>query len=191
MIALLLFIPVLGFGCAWWAWGYHQRALRVLRVRSSLVQPRANPVPADPRREARVPQEPETATARAAVQQLERAVAAPASEPCSVLGWEAFSLFSTLVLDGTVLLGCRRQPDEFFAGGRTRRRANLSRPTAEESGTLVLLIGEDELAVRAVEILEQWRTASVTLRLRPTAVAGAIEVFDGRRSAIRAALLAT
>jgi hypothetical protein len=95
-----------------------------------------------------------------------------------VLGWDAFALLSWLVLDGTVLLACRRQAD---GPGQT---------VAPEQATLVLLIGDDDRSRLAVAVLEAWRRAEATLRLRPTAVAGAIEVFDGRRRAIRAALLA-
>jgi hypothetical protein len=100
--------------------------------------------------------------------------------PSSVLGWEAFSLVSTLVFDGTVLVGCRRRRDGTFPG----------RATPEEHGSLVLLIGEDDRAIRAVELLEGWRATGAILHLRPTRITGAIELFDERHSAIRAALLA-
>ncbi len=54
----------------------------------------------------------------------------------------------------------------------------------------MLLIGEDERAAQAVALLEGWRAATVTLNLRPTGVAGAIELFDARANALRAGLLA-
>jgi hypothetical protein len=56
--------------------------------------------------------------------------------------------------------------------------------------TLVLLIGDGNAAERAQELLDRWRRAATVLWLRPTAVTGGIEFFDGRRSALRAILLA-
>jgi hypothetical protein len=89
---------------------------------------------------------------------------------------------STLVLDGSALLTCRRRPD----GPRPKQTTN----TAEEKATLVLLIGEDEGAARAVALLERWRAVKAPLHVRPTRVAGGIELFDSRSNALRAHLLA-
>jgi hypothetical protein len=122
----------------------------------------------------------EVAPARVAVQ--ERPTTAPTPPP-SVLGWEAFSVVSTLVLDGSALLTCRRRSD----GPRPNKR---NRPTAEEQATLVLLIGQDEGAARAVALLERWRAVKAPLHVRPTTVAGGIELFDPRSNALRAHLLA-
>jgi hypothetical protein len=51
-------------------------------------------------------------------------------------------------------------------------------------------MGEDDRADRAIELLEGWRVIGARLYLRPTRIAGAIELFDERHSAMRAALLA-
>jgi hypothetical protein len=108
-----------------------------------------------------------------------RQAAAPPPPP-SVLGWEAFSVVSTLVLDGQAMLTCRRRPD-----GQGRKAT-----TPAEQATLVLLIGQDEGAARAVALLERWRAVKAPLHVRPTTVAGGIELFDSRSNALRAHLLA-
>lgn len=134
------------------------------------------------------------AAAAGAVQQLER----PFAQGCtSVLGWDDFILTSTLVFDGTVLLSCRRLPGDGERGvtkpsWRVKAGSGAARatdPGSSEDLTMVLLIGDDERAERAVSLLETWQISEVALRLRPTAVAGAIEVFDDKRRALRAPLL--
>ena len=168
IVALVL---ALGLG-GWWAYSYERRIYRV--VHRPLPHPvETPPVPSvatGPVRTADGGRAP--AATAAAVREIER----PVRRTCdSVLGWDAFTLTSTLALDGTVLLSCRAQPE---------------RPDADRELTFVLLVGHDERAVRAIALLESWRRGRTTLRLRPTAVAGAIEVFDTRHSAIRAPLLA-
>jgi hypothetical protein len=176
----MIFAPlvvVILIGTAWWAWGYQLQAARILGVRPSREEHRARRAAAS-RREASASVEGYPVTARVAVQQLER-VASPA--PSSVLGWEAFSILSTLVFGGTVLIGCRRQRDpDFHEGGRG----------VVEDNSIVLLLGEDARSAQAVDLLEGWRAARTTVRVRPTTVAGAIELFDGRANALRAELLA-
>jgi hypothetical protein len=167
----------LGVG-GWWAYGYERRIYRVVhRPPSHAVEtPRLPRVAAGPPAAAGGELAPVGAGAIAetvaAVEEFER----PVRLTCdSVLGWDAFTLTSALALDGTVLLSCRPQPEL---------------PDADGELTFVLLIGDDERAGRAIALLESWRTGQTTLRLRPTTVAGAIEVFDARHSAIRAPLLA-
>jgi hypothetical protein len=180
MIFAPLFV-VLVIASGWWAWGYQQQAVRVLRVRPSSVEHHARRVAATDAK-ASAALDAASGTARVAVRQLER-IASPA--PSSVLGWDAFSIISTLVFDGTVLIGCRRQADPLFLdSGFDRRRDEV------EDNSMVLLIGEDERAAQAVALLEGWRAAAATLNLRPTGVEGAIELFDGRANALRAGLLA-
>lgn len=195
----LLFMVVL-VGCGWWAWGFQQRAVRILHVRPSraLHREHARRVGTDPPRRRRSASPAGDRAARVAVEQLERGASptpspvsssAPLSAPLSalpsVLGWEAFSIVCTLVMDGTVLVGCLRRNDPQF-----RDRGHSLRPVAVEDSSIVLLIGHDERANQAVALLESWRASTATLRLRPTRVAGAIELFDGRANALRAGLLA-
>ncbi len=110
------------------------------------------------------------AVVAAAIQLLEP----PVVHACnSVLGWDAFTVTSTLAADGRVLVSCRRQagdawPDEL---------------------TMVLLVGDDHRAERAIGLLERWRAGQASLHLRPTTVAGTIELFDARDNALRAPLL--
>jgi len=169
MIFAPLFV-VLVIVIAWWAWGYQQQAVRVLRVRPSSIEHHARRATANAVSAAVVA---DRGAARVAVQQLERTAS---MAPSSVLGWDGFSIVSTLVFDGTVLIGCRRQDGP--------------RSPAPELSSLVLLIGEDERAAQAVTLLEGWRAAAARLNLRPTGVPGAIELFDGRANALRASLLA-
>jgi hypothetical protein len=167
IIALALVIAIVGGSWAWW---HQQQAVRVLRARPSHVERTDENIAASTLRQpTTLPPKPKLLTAPQAVQQLERVVP---EIPSSVLGWETFSLDSTLVLDGSALLACSRQPDE------------------KAQGTLVLLIGDDDRAAKAVALLESWRDVGARLRLRPTTVAGAIEVYDDRSRALRAALLA-
>ena len=98
----------------------------------------------------------------------------------SVLEWDGFSIASTLFLDGTVLVSCTRQPMRPISRGRLGH-----------DGSLVLLIGDDEKGIRAFHLIEDWRAAGTTLQLRPTTLARAIELYDGRHNALRAQLLAT
>jgi len=174
---IVALVVALGAG-GWWAYGYERRIYRVVhRPRPhALETPSPPPVAVGPARTAggelvlvAAPAIPETV---AAVEETGR----PVRQTCdSVLGWDAFTLTSTLALDGTVLLACRPQP---------------VLPDADGELTFVLLIGDDERAGRALALLESWRMGRTTLRLRPTPVAGAIELFDARHSAIRAPLLA-
>jgi len=90
----------------------------------------------------------------------------------SVLGWEVFAATSVLALDGTVLIGCRR----------------LDRH-ADQIRTMVLRVGEDERSARAAAMLNRWRVRGTSLRLRPTAVSGVIELYEGDRAILRAPLL--
>jgi hypothetical protein len=173
---IVLVCVLLTIACAGWAWWHQQRALHVLTIRPSHVahaQRRAGlttPVGKNDRPVAT------TAATPPAVARVSVAVARRAPEPVSsVLGWEAFAIASTMVLDGTVLIGCRR------------RNHNRGGP---ETATLVLLIGDDERANRAVALLEGWSVTDATLGLRPTHVAGAIELYDQRRNALRAGILA-
>jgi hypothetical protein len=99
----------------------------------------------------------------------------PAGHPAptsSVLGWDLFALTSVLVLHGTALIGCRR----------------LDQP-AGDIGTMVLLIGDDDRSDRAAAMLDTWRDRRTPLRLRPTRVSGAIELYEDGRAALRAPLL--
>jgi hypothetical protein len=178
-------------GCGVWAWWHQARALRMLRMRTSVV-PRPGdeavaPVIEGAPLDAVGAESPvDEGAARVSVRQLERAVPRP---PTSVLGWEAFSIVSALALDGTALIGCRREPVEDWGVPDWRREGRPSDRTSEV-GTLVLLIGDDQRAMQAVALLDDWRLAETNLILRPTVVSGAIELFDGRNRALRACLLA-
>ncbi len=99
-----------------------------------------------------------------------------------VLQWLGFSIVAVVVLEEVVLLACRRHPAHTLAGGRTR--------LAPDDRTVVLRVGHDERAGRAVDLLERWRDEGTWLRVRPTEVAGAIELTDGGSSALRAPLVA-
>ena len=83
-----------------------------------------------------------------------------------------FAATSVLALDGTVLIGCRR----------------LDRH-ADQIRTMVLRVGEDERSARAAAMLNRWRVRGTSLRLRPTAVSGVIELYEGDRAILRAPLL--
>jgi hypothetical protein len=189
-VIIALVVTVMA-ACTWWALRYQQRVLRLLNARPSHVARTDSadgaPAHAAVARPLEPAQSPDGANTLVAVQQLARV---DPHRPTSVLGWEAFSLVSTLVLEGTVLLACRRQLDEPFPRVVTLRPPSRPESGPSEEATIVLLIGEDERAGQAVALLDAWQQARVILRLRPTPIAGAIEVFDGRHSALRAALLA-
>jgi hypothetical protein len=175
----MIFALVLALGLGgWWAYSYERRIYRFVHRSSPEAGAAVRPAAAvDRARPTGGPLSPAPTVAavhetKAAVEEIER----PIRQTCdSVLGWDAFTLTSTLALDGTVLLSCRPQPEA---------------PDAADELTFVLMIGDDDRAARAIALLESWRTGRTTLRLRPTTVAGAIEVFDARHSAIRAPLLA-
>ena len=164
-----LVVP-LGVLVTWWAYHYERS------VCSLVHQPRpgewaaaavARRPPVD-RSSARRRQAP--APAATAVQQLER----PAMHACtSVLGWDALTLASTLAADGQMLLSCCRPSGESGA----------------DELTMVVLIGDDERSERAIALLERWRAGRTVLGLRPTTVAGVIEMFDARHNALRVPLL--
>jgi hypothetical protein len=185
MIIVLLFVGLVA--CACWACWHLRRTARLLGLWPSQV---ARPVETAattelPASEPAVALPADDGAARVSVRQLERA----APRPPSVLGWEAFSIVSALALEGTALIGCRRETADEW-GVPEWRRGNRPSAVAFEIGTLVLLIGEDSRAIEAVAMLEEWRMAQTSLILRPTAVTGAIELFDGRSRALRACLLA-
>lgn len=203
MIFALLF--VFAVAAAWWALCFQRRAADIAHRRSADGVDVHETSGAAPTGGVAARGQQGVPATVATVAQLER----PVGNACtSVLGWDNFQLTSTLVFDGTVLLSCRRLPgDEPAAAPRwsrrtksARDRSQVARPSAIQPGaiggdfggeelTMVLLIGEDERAERAVCLLEAWQISQATLRLRPTAVAGAIEVLDDRRRALRAPLL--
>jgi hypothetical protein len=166
MIFALVF-PVWVAACAWWSWRYQHRVLAVAHRSSPPARGAARPglgrpLPAKPSLKSAV------APAPVAVGQLDRSPSLPCT---SVLGWDEFTLQSVFALDGTALLSCRREGDA----------SDL---------TIVLLIGDDPRADHALALLHTWQIRQTTLRVRPTSVAGAIEVFAGRAGAVRAGLLA-
>jgi hypothetical protein len=156
LVALVVIVII---ASSWWSWHYQKMVV-------ALLQPR--PTPRDP--------ELDLAAAPVQFDQIERVDGRPIS---SVLGWEAFSISSTLLFEGTVLVSCTRQSNHPAARGRFGH-----------DGSLVLLIGDDKQAGRAFRLIEDWRAAGTTLRLRPTPLASAIELYDRRDNALRADLLA-
>jgi hypothetical protein len=166
--ALLLALGVGG----WWAYRYERRIYRFVHRPGTEVADTSPRSPAVAAPALSASRELVPAAPAAAVKEIER----PIRQPCdSVLGWDAFTLTSTLPFDGTVLLSCRPE---------------LGAPPDAGELTLVLLIGDDARADQALALFEWWRARGSILRLRPTPVPGAIELFDARDSAIRAALLA-
>jgi hypothetical protein len=117
-----------------------------------------------------------------ALRLLDREIGPPQPAPTrsSVLAWDGFWVISVLAVDGAAIVACRRQMD------RRRGWDNL-RPADE---TIVLRIGDDERAGRALSLLERWRAERTRLTLRPASVEGAIELFDGCASALRAPVVA-
>lgn len=166
---LVALVVVVTIGCTWWSWHYQKVMSEMMQARPSRLPPTSDPHGHEREREL------DQAAVR--LHQIERFDAKPTS---SVLGWEAFSIASTLFLEGTVLVSCTRQSDN---------RSSCAR--LGHDGSLVLLIGDDEQAGRAFHLIEDWRAAGTTLRLRPTTRASAIELYDRRDNALRADLLAT
>ena len=163
---LVALVVVVTIGCSWWSWHYQKMVSGMMQDRPSPLSPTRHGEPAL-----------DQSTASVQVHQIEPFDAQPSS---SVLRWEAFSIASTLRFEGTVLVSCTRQSDTVSQPGRL-----------SHDGSLVLLIGDDEQASRAYHLIEHWRAARTTLRLRPTKLASAIEVYDRRHNALRADLLAT
>ncbi|HEX3541391.1 MAG TPA: hypothetical protein VHT75_13235 [Acidimicrobiales bacterium] len=156
---LLLFTPAAG----WWSYHFQRQAATLAHRGGSATAPMpapGTPLPAP----VGTPRAPAAVIQPVAVKQLERT---------SVLGWEAFTVGATLVLDGTLLLGCRRH----------------DRLGPAEESTVVLEIGDSERADRAVALFQAWQAVGATLRLRPTTIAGAIEILDDHQRAVRAPLL--
>jgi len=166
LVALVLVVII---GCSGWSWHYQKMVSGLLQARPA-ASPGLDPSSGDQ-------SELDLATAPVQLHQIERFDARPIS---SVLGWEAFSIASALLFEGTVLVSCTRQSD-----------VPTDRSRLGHDGSLVLLIGDDEQAGRAFRLIEDWRAASTILRLRPTRVASAIELYDRRANALRADLLAT
>ena len=118
-------------------------------------------------------------------------LASPAGgAPASVLGWEAFAIASTLVLDGTVLIGCTRRADPDVDSPWAGPTGDRAGACPSDRATFVLLLGLDERATQAYDLLEAWRDGNDVLRLRPAPVSGAVEIYDGQSRALRAGLLA-
>ncbi|HEX3427021.1 MAG TPA: hypothetical protein VHT30_12870 [Acidimicrobiales bacterium] len=186
--------------CACWAWRFQLAALRLLRGRPSHAPMAAGfsrsavgtPTAAnDDPTGAGAAASDDRAPTRVALRQLPATAPSPGATPSSVLGWEAFCIASTMVLDGTALIGCSWRPDPDPDVPITRAQRAWAMGTSErEIATFVLLLGEDERAAQAYDLLEVWRETESTLRLRPAPVAGAVEVYDGHHRALRACLLA-
>jgi hypothetical protein len=171
MIFALVF-PAWIAASAWWSWRFQNRALAVVHRSSPRAHGQAlrSPSPALPIAQAEVAG---VAPSAIAVGQRDRS---PAHLCTSVLGWDAFTLRSALAFGGTALLSCQR-------------RDTVAETADKEELTLVLLIGEDQRADQALALLQTWQTRQTTLKVRPTQVAGAIEVFANRHDALRAGLL--
>jgi hypothetical protein len=186
-IGVLLLVALCAALGGWWAWSFQRKAFILLypdpdpMLESSPVSTTA------PATDGLVVARQGAAEGgdRVVIEQLDR-------RPASVLGWIQFSVVSVVVMDGVAIVACRsRESDD----AQTRRRP-WSRSQAQwpllltTDQTLVLLMGEDTQAQRARALLERWRRAAAILWLRPTAVAGGIEFYDGNGSALRAMLLA-
>jgi hypothetical protein len=169
MIALYVGTAVVS---VWWSVRYQRRVISMIRSPRAYETPLA-PVVATAQPVTPIESNREVQTVVLLAERDHHAA------PCSVLGWDGFRVVSTLVLDGSVLIGCR-----------SLSTTGADQAFDDDDQTIVLLIGDDPRAEAAVELLSRWRSRRTVLRLRPIDRPGAIELIDERHNALRAALLA-
>jgi hypothetical protein len=202
-IGVLILGAVVTAAGGYWAWHYQYRVVRLLNGEPQFGRPdgAVGADSADGADGENQPMSGTVATAACGSADLAGRVAtdAPGRTSHSVLGWTHFRVVSVVAIEGAAIVACRSTdpgPTPPLPARRRRlRRAPSSSPgqwprLLANDETLALLIGDGAAAEQAQVLLERWRQAGTVLWLRPTSAAGGIEFCDGRRFALRVALLA-